>query len=241
MSSTNDAPPKNMADLTKFPPPVPLADEASFAERAQAGDEEAFNALVMGSFHEAIPYLYRISRNRLPEDMMVSLAYQALQKAAKTYDAQHRLRFFGHAKQYLRGEVSAWWTFQDVVRGSSTQMEEFPEDCAATTLSEICYDEDGAGTSKLLEEKCFAAPCFQEVFIHTATADTLALLRKHLPEHYVTVLVMYYCEGKTFKQIGKLFDGKTRAWAGLIHQLALAKIKKLRAVKAFTGGERVLD
>lgn len=241
MTSTNDTAPKRMADLTQFEAPVPVKDEAGYAALAQAGDEAAANRLILGSFHEAIPYLYRVSNNRLPEDIVISLAYEALQKALKSYNPTFRLRFFGHAKPYLRGAVSSWWAFQDVVRGSSTLMEELPNDADATTIPEIIYGEEGSGATDMLKEHCFVPASLQEVYTRTAVQDILTLLRKHLPPHYVQVLIMHSYEGKTYKQIGKHFDGKTHAWAALIHRLALEKIARMRLVKEFTGGERVLD
>lgn len=83
-------------------------------------------ALVLHSLRRAVPYAITVSRGGLREDEALSLCYEALMNATKTFDPK-QLPFFNYSKPFLRGYVIKNWNRGEVVKNAFKARSEFDE------------------------------------------------------------------------------------------------------------------
>lgn len=102
--------------LENLPAPRQLTaeSEADCMARGDSGRSD----LVLATLAEAFLYARKCCHGGVPEDEVLSLCYDALQKSVSNYDPS-RGRFFAYSKVYVRGELSQFWKGRDIVKHSS--------------------------------------------------------------------------------------------------------------------------
>jgi len=210
--------------LDELPEACSLTPERE-AQLAKLGAETALNELVLGSLKEAFAYAKRCVRAGLPDDEIYSLAYAALQSAAKNYDPK-KGRFFAYSKVYIRGEISRAWKAKDVVRNSSLHedgnppfppMKNQPDD-----YEKIDYVEPD--DEVVPWQGGSVEPEFDVINTNEQWKLIQPIIENKLSSRERMVVELKYSSGFGFPKIGSLL-GITRQAVESVHSRALRKVR----------------
>lgn len=220
-----------MSKLLASFPQTPLDPETEIKLSKRSDKSE----LVLHAMREAILYMTKCCRSKLPEDELCSLAYSALMKASENFRPGRGTRFMGYAKVYLRGEISRAWKSKDVVRSASMHesLEEIPE---KFTYAEVLDSENGLDTvlaGKRAENTLASAlgsadPEFELIDLHEKWTLIEPIIGQYLNEHERTILSLHYAGGLSFVEISKMVCPRvSRSAIQNSHGQALRKIRNV--------------
>lgn len=197
---------------------------------------EAREMLVMHAMKEAFFYARRCCRQRLPDDEIFSLSYDALCRAAKNFKPG-RLRFFSYAKIYVRGAICKTWKSKDVVKNSSshetlaiTDHYDWTHDPEGDYLSHDCYLSRMQGNPKKLAPDS-EDPDFPGIHSREVWHMIEPVLKSRLSARERRVLEMKYNRGMNFREIGDAL-GVSRSATQATHSAAIEKLRGALTGKA---------
>lgn len=207
--------------------PLPLVTEQKLAKTlvskrsSRKLRENAVAMLVHYSMREAFLYAGKCSKGKLASEMLTSLSYLGLCKAAKNFKPG-QLRFFSYAKIYVRSEVFRQFRESSVVRN-----------VPAENISPILNDSQRTGPSVTHD----AAPKqviingdgsvgfeFDEIHSAEVWAALLPKLKEILTGKEYHVITRHYIDDLNFREIGDEL-GDSRSWAQILHARAIRKIR----------------
>lgn len=219
--------------------PLPLEFEQKLARTILGRStrrlrENAIAMLVHYSMREAFLYAGKCSKGRLTPNMLTSLSYLGLCKAAKNFKPG-QLRFFGYAKIYVRSEVFRHFREISVVRNvPNERITEFgPIGWTVAYGGRPQTDNGEPATGRLKDggdqrggEKT-AEFGFDEIHSAEVWSALLPRLRELLtPKEYI-VITRHYIDELNFREIADEM-GDSRSWAQALHVRALKKISQHR-------------
>lgn len=187
------------ARLKDLPPAIlPDAEQALLALNRRED-------IVLHTLRDAVAYLKRVSRDNIPEDELLSVAYAALTKAVRPFQSG-RGRFISYAKNQLKSEISRYWRSRDVVRDAfrheAPETYEFPKPLAAG----------------------YVEPSFEEIHWREQWARVEPVIRKTLTPIEIKVLEFRYKFSYTLEATGEEI-GKSRERVRQIEKKALDKLR----------------
>ncbi len=206
-------------------------EEANEASRkvlfgAPAERQAGINFLVERSLREAVLLLRGMSKGRLNDGELVSIAYKALERSARSYSPKYGKRFFYFAKKALRGVLIEYFRGNEVVKHAEKPALNWEEANDASSKPKKFHPdvEDTETTSELegRSEADFSAIYRKEDFEQVLKA------MKCLNKFERGILMFIRATGYSFRETAEEF-GCSRAWVGLCYNRA---IEKLRAVLA---------
>lgn len=208
-----------MSDILNGLPLVGLISESCEKLLGQRADKRSMEKLVLGYMREAFCYSKKCARGRLPDDEIFSLAYKALNAAARRFDSA-KGRFFVFAKIYLRWEIKHAWGDKSVVRNSTSPDDHFPSENTEEYMEQM-GDWDCAMTPPELLREEFD---FDKVEFN----ERMGMIEPHLRalnKNERMVIKLRFHTGWDFARIGvKIGRSRER-----VRQIALEAISKLRA------------
>lgn len=199
-------------------PESPISPEAEqgFAaiavseSRIYADREKSREIIVLHSIRQSFDYAKRLSRGKLPDDEVLSLAYSALSKSILNFKPGSQ-SFLNYSKAYIRGEISAVWRAKDVVRNAYRHADPIDSD-------EI----PGAPPAPL--EPDIVNPEFNNIHWRELWHELEPLLREKLSKRQLLILEQHYRFGKSFQSVGDEL-GITREAVRASHSKSLRKIR----------------
>jgi RNA polymerase sigma factor (sigma-70 family) len=182
------------------------AQEDALALRIQAdGRPNDVNKLVMSVIRESVIYGRRVSRDKISDEELISICYDALVKNARRFQPG-RVRFFAFAKAGVRGAISRSWKVKDVVRNGTTEP----------------HGEDDSSTPTPEQE--IVEPDFQTIFTNDRWEHVAKVIERQCNAQEKTVLTLAYKSGFNFQEIGDMLN-VTRSAIHSTHQRALKKVR----------------
>lgn len=217
---------------------LPERDSLSRDDENQlAGTDK--ETLILSSMREAFVYAKRCCRGKLPDDEVYSACYEALCEAARNFKPGGTVRFFGYAKQYIRGRsgLAKVWCSKDVVRRGKTTLWEH----GLIESGKFEYQDEYEGaegiTGVIRQSKEVLLPPSVEPDIDCIQIrEEYALLQpmlKQLTDKEQSVISLRYRSGLTFERIGGLL-GTSPADSQATHARALRKLRRLARQKLGT-------
>lgn len=191
---------------------TPAEEEAA----VKAGDRDK---LVLHGLREA--FLYgKACYSKLESGEVLSSCYDGLKAAAKSFETG-QIRFFGHAKPYVRGALyRAWKTRETVVKKGAH--EPLPEPQVDGTGPEA--DPNYLPLYKEQQTEPHTLPDFDAIQMHDEWARVLPTVQKMLTSHQRMIFELHYRGGLNFREIGSLLK-LGRAAIQYSHRTALKKIR----------------
>jgi RNA polymerase sigma factor (sigma-70 family) len=190
--------------------------------RKNPKDHKAIAFLVEHSLREAVLFLRDVSGGRLQDGELVSIAYKALERSARSYQPSKGKRFFYFAKKALRGVLIEHWRAQETVRHGQTSLSW--DDAVAASQNRKKHPDiaDDESTSELegRTEADFSGMHKKESYQQVLRA------MKCLTKFEKALVLFVRSTGYSFQETAETF-GCSRAWVGLCWNRA---VDKLRAV-----------
>lgn len=186
--------------------------------RDAGAEASAREELVLCSMREGYAYAKHFGRKQFDDWQIVSLAYEALRRAARNFKTGGTCRFFAYAKPYVRGEVCRAYRMGDVVpRLTRVPMEITRESHPET--GEIGEENPDVGG---VEEMDFDGMHWGELW---------AKLEPHLADltEKEQSVISDFREGLNFREMGDK-RGVSRAAMQSTFARALGKLKKAMGV-----------
>lgn len=250
--------PKPLFDVGSFGPANTLDTERACAARIHGFPtdcEEAQNRLAMGAMGEAVLYVHKVCRGRIPPSEIISLSYEALLYAARQVDPtrnRHTVfdprkgRFFAYSKPYLRSAVHTWWGQQDVVKGSNTRMETLYQEVAPASLLEIIFDEEHPAQDQLQLDRArtdqATSPELDRVTLYEIRDAVAQVADKVLTASEREFVSLYYSFGMPLSKLGEQMGKISREGARLRLSRILDKLRIALRKQGFQlGKEKYLD
>jgi RNA polymerase sigma factor (sigma-70 family) len=172
-----------------------------------------------------------VGRGKLKADEALSLSYEALTIATRTFDPA-KLDFFAYSKPFLRGYVSKSWERDMVVKNSHKAHPDYHEkpmrlvrDALDCPTSDSDWDPFVPVTYRPPLEPDFVPPEYELINIKERWAVVQPLLRI-LSEQERTILRLHYEGGFTCEDIARLLVPKVTKQA--IHIAYDRALRKLR-------------
>lgn len=194
--------------------------------RKNPKDHKAIEFLVVHSLREAVLFLRELSKHRFTDGELVSLAYKALERSARSYTPDRGHRFFYFAKKALRGVLIEHWRTLDTVKHAGNSI---PWDEAAHTLQQRRKHpdlEDLEQTSEI-EGRVEADFCS----IHQKEdLDRVFKAMKCLTKFERAIVLFIRATGYSFRETAEEF-GCSRAWVGLCWNRAVGKLRAVLVPK----------
>lgn len=224
-------------ELKKLPAdiiPLPLEMEQKLAKTlvskrsTRKHRENAIAMLVHYSMREAFLYAGKCSKGRITSEMLTSLSYLGLCKAAKNFKPG-QLRFFSYAKIYVRSEVFRQFRESSVIRNvpcdhiieiknHGYKIDPNPDD----DIQSIKHPKGAPSVDHQCEHFSFDSIHSSEVW-----AALLPRIKDILTAKEYFVVTRHYIDDLNFREIGDEL-GDSRSWAQILHARALKKIRKHR-------------
>lgn len=187
-----------------------------------SGSEEIHAAarekLVLCSMREGYAYAHYFGRNKFDDGQIVSLAYEALRRAAKNFKLDGGCRFFAYSKPYIRGEVFRAFRSDDVVPHMTRVPLEVPQkENQETGVASSEHPEIG-GSEEMDFDKMHWAEQWAKLEPHLAS-----LTKKEQS------VISDFREGLNFREMGDK-RGVSRAAMQSTFVRALGKLRKAMGV-----------
>lgn len=207
--------------LTKLPvEPLTVEQEKHYAARIKkrSGDSEAINFLVTHTLREAVLYLRELSKHKVEDGELLSMAYKALQRSAKNFNPKHGKRFFYFCKKALRGVLTEYWRgLETVKRGHAIPWDTVPLFREQNKHPDI---EDPETTAEIegRTEFDYTPIDWAERWVDVERAMCV------LTDFERAVILILKATGLSFREVGEEL-GCSRAWVGLTANRAIQKIR----------------
>lgn len=147
---------RNGEDLN-FIPTTHDEERALFA-RAKAGDAVAKEKLIHDHLLLVANIARRLSKNRLPEDEVISAANFALMKAFENFDPKFPNRFAAFLKLHVRGEIARLWHDKNIVK-----KDDFSDGEAITSVPVVESSDEDTGVEDRDHHKFLVALLKQSI------------------------------------------------------------------------------
>jgi len=188
------------------------------AERA-----EGIEFLVVRSLRESVLLLRKMSKGRLDDGELISIAYKALERSARSYNPSKGKRFFYFSKKALRGVLIEHFRGNEVVKHAEKPAASWEEAVSTSRPRKSHPDLEDPETTSELEGRSDAdfSTIYQKEDFEQVTRAMKCL------NHFEKAIVLFIrATGYSFRETAEEF-GCSRAWVGLCYNRA---IEKLRAV-----------
>jgi RNA polymerase sigma factor (sigma-70 family) len=183
-------------------------------------DSDAIEFLVVHSLREAVLFLRELSRGRQSDGELVSIAYKALERSARSYAPAKGKRFFYFAKKALRGVLIEHWRSLETVKhaNASVNWEEAATQIKSHKLHPDLEDPEATSSLEGHIDADFSSIYSKEDF--ERVLEAMKCLTK-----FERALVMFIrATGFGFREAADEF-GCSRAWVGLCYNRALDKLR----------------
>lgn len=192
--------------------PMTPEDEAKLARRK---DKEE---LVLRSLREAVLYMREMSKHKVEDGELVSLAYRALERSARNFKPNRGHRFFHFAKKALRGCLAEHWRSLDPVKhGKSVGWDTQLEDETKNRHPDL---EDPETTSEMEGRVDFD----YTIIDWEERWDEVLLAMNTLSRFERAIILFIKSTGLTFRETAEEF-GCSRTWIGYRYNDAVQKIR----------------
>jgi len=189
-------------------------------------DHLAIAAMVEHSLREAVVFLRELSGGRLTDGELVSIAYKALERSARSYRPQKGKRFFYFAKKALRGVLIEYFRSLETVRHGDKSVN-WDEAIEQTYGRKKHPDIEDPETTSELEGR--TDPDLQSIYQKEAFEDVLRAM-KCLTKFEKALVLFIRATGFSFRETAEEF-GCSRAWVGLCYNRALDKLRAVLVKK----------
>jgi RNA polymerase sigma factor (sigma-70 family) len=198
-----------------------MADACAKRIRRNPKDAKAIEKLVVHSLREAVIFLRDLSRGRLTDGELVSIAYKALERSARSYKPSKGHRFFYFAKKALRGVLIEHWRSLDTVKHSKNLSINWDNAVDSAKPRNKHPDIEDPETTSELEgrsEADFASIYRQEDYERVLRA------MKCLSKFEKAIVMFVRATGFSFQETADVF-GCSRAWVGICWNRAIDKLR----------------
>jgi len=207
----------------------PLTPEmaAACSKRIQANpkDADAIEIMVVHSLREAVLFLRELSHGKLTDGELVSIAYKALERSARSFQPGRGHRYFYFAKKALRGVLIEHWRALDTVKHGKASV---PWEEAMTQKPRKQHpDLDDAETTNELEGRTEAD--FSGIYEREDWERVQAAM-KCLTKFERALVLFIRATGFSFRETAEEFNC-SRAWVGLCYNRALDKLRAVLVKK----------
>ncbi len=203
-------------------------EEANVASRkvkfgSRTERQDAINFLVERSLRESVLLLRKMSKGRLGDGDLISIAYKALERSARSYSPVHGKRFFYFAKKALRGVLIEHFRGNQVVKHSEFSAMNWDEAAVTCKPKKMHPDIEDVETTSELEGR--SEPDFSSIYQKEDFQQVMKAM-KCLNKFERGIVLFIRSTGYSFRETAEEF-GCSRAWVGLCYNRA---VEKLRAV-----------
>jgi RNA polymerase sigma factor (sigma-70 family) len=185
-----------------------------------AARAKAINFMIEHSLREAVLFLREVSKSKLSDGELVSVAYKALERSARSYRPEKGKRFFYFSKKALRGVLIEYWRSLETVKHGNSAMS-WDEAITLERGKKMHPDIEDLETTSELEgrtEADFPA-------IHRAEDFQRVMAAMKCLTKFERALVLFVrATGFSFRETAEEF-GCSRAWVGLCWNRALDKLR----------------
>lgn len=181
----------------------------------ESGELEKRQIAVLHNMREGFFYARAVCKQKLPEDVIYSAVYKALEHASRNYrpGTKPGVRFFAYAKPYIRGEICNEWKSLNVVwRG----------DCVSLGLAQEIDSEDDSEIP--VPEGGTVDPAFYEIFVRDILS-LLAATMESLTLREQEVIKLVYFRHYLLREVAEHW-GVSRSAAQNTLMRAMKKIRK---------------
>jgi len=196
-------------------------DAAEYSKRIQKNpkDRGAINAMVLMSLRESLLYMRELSNRKLGDGELVSLAYKALERSARSFQADRGHRFFHFAKKALRGVlIEHWRSLETVRRSKSVNWEEELSNTSGENRHPDLLDPETTSSLEGSTEPDFSSINLRE------DLEEVERAMKCLNQFERAIVKFITTTGFTFRECAEEF-GCSRAWVGLTYNRAVVKLR----------------
>ncbi len=215
---------KQGADTLRYKPTT-LEEERELFLKARSGDMAAREFLIKNHLLFVANRARGLVRGKLPSDVVISAANEALMVAIDRFDPSHGCRFTHYLYSYIQGAIARLWKDQGVVRNVKTcefaeydEADELDQDGQHRKPRWIHYDIKSMVSSPLEEKVASERKQARLAELHRGMA---ALTHKER-----TLLRLVYEQEKTFAEIARARGVSRQA----IEQAVDRIIEKMRGV-----------
>lgn len=198
------------------------ANECAARLQKNRKDHKAIAFMVEHSLREAVLFLRELSRGRLTDGELVSIAYKALERSARSYDPSRGHRYFYFAKKALRGVLIEHFRALETVKhskgGSISWDDAAAMACCQRKVHPDLVDKEATNELEGRIEADFSGIYQKEDFERVLRA------MKCLNKFERSIVLFIRATGYSFRETAEEF-GCSRAWVGLCWNRALDKLR----------------